>query len=149
MEVKIGEDEPLYSISKAAGLLNISVPTLRMYEREGLIIPFKKESNQRLYSWSDLKRVECIRSAINEEKISIQGLKLLYSLIPCWDILNCPLSKRETCRAYELRNDPCWMLSRKGVTCSDKSCRDCEAYKDYSGHGSIQESIMNISKKKE
>ncbi|MFH2031950.1 MAG: MerR family DNA-binding transcriptional regulator [Bacteroidota bacterium] len=40
--------EPKYTISSAANLLGISVHTMRMYEKEGLIIPFKKESNQRL-----------------------------------------------------------------------------------------------------
>ena len=43
-------NSPKYTISSAATLLGISVHTLRMYEREGLIIPFKKESGQRLYS---------------------------------------------------------------------------------------------------
>jgi predicted site-specific integrase-resolvase len=40
--------EPVFSISTAAKLLDVSVHTLRMYEREGLIIPFKKDSSQRL-----------------------------------------------------------------------------------------------------
>ncbi len=78
----ISKKEPIYSISTAAKLLGISVPTLRVYEKEGLIIPFKKESNQRLYSQADLERVECIRNGINEKKISVNGIKAMYSLIP-------------------------------------------------------------------
>jgi len=65
-------DEPKYTISNAAKLMGISVHTLRMYEREGLIIPFKKESNQRLYSDRDLERVKCIRKTINDDKIHIE-----------------------------------------------------------------------------
>jgi hypothetical protein len=34
-------DQPVYTIGIVAKLLGISIPTLRMYEREGLIIPHK------------------------------------------------------------------------------------------------------------
>ena len=51
--VNVKMDEPKYTISNAAKLAGISIHTLRMYEREGLIIPFKKTSNQRLYSRSE------------------------------------------------------------------------------------------------
>ncbi len=39
---KIQDEEPIFPISTAAKLLNISLHTLRMYERERLIISFKK-----------------------------------------------------------------------------------------------------------
>ena len=79
-------DIPLYPISSAAKLLNISVHTLRMYEKNGLILPYKKESNHRLYSESDIDRLKCIRKAINQRKISINGIKTLYAMIPCWQV---------------------------------------------------------------
>ena len=63
-------DEPKYTISMAAKLSGISIHTLRMYEREGLIIPFKKDSNQRLYTDRDIERIACIRKTINEDKIN-------------------------------------------------------------------------------
>ena len=34
--MEISKQEPIYSISTAAKLLGISVPTLRVYEKEGL-----------------------------------------------------------------------------------------------------------------
>jgi MerR family transcriptional regulator/heat shock protein HspR len=45
-EINVAHNEPIFPISTAAKLLNISVHTLRMYEREGLFIPYKKDSNQ-------------------------------------------------------------------------------------------------------
>jgi hypothetical protein len=42
MSIQLPLNEPLFPIRTAAKLLNISVHTLRMYEKEGLIIPFKK-----------------------------------------------------------------------------------------------------------
>ncbi|MCX8056055.1 MAG: MerR family transcriptional regulator, partial [Ignavibacteria bacterium] len=83
------KDKPKYKISEAAKILGISVHTLRMYEREGLILPFKKTTNQRLYSEKDIERLKCIRNSINEKKISIEGIKRIFSLIPCWAIVNC------------------------------------------------------------
>ena len=69
----IDSNNPIYTISNAAKLLDISAHTLRMYEREGLLIPFRKNSNQRLYSDKDLERVKCIKNTINEDKINIEG----------------------------------------------------------------------------
>ena len=61
--------EPLFPISTAAKLLNVSVQTLRLYEKEGLVISFKKSSKHRLYSKADIERIECIRKAITEKKM--------------------------------------------------------------------------------
>ena len=46
----------MYSIGTVARMLGISVFTLRKYEREGLIVSFKKKSGHRLYSASDVER---------------------------------------------------------------------------------------------
>ncbi|MDP2207725.1 MAG: MerR family DNA-binding transcriptional regulator, partial [Bacteroidota bacterium] len=37
-------NEPVYSIGTAADLVGLSVQMLRLYEAEGLILPFKKSS---------------------------------------------------------------------------------------------------------
>ncbi|MDZ7764938.1 MAG: MerR family transcriptional regulator [Melioribacteraceae bacterium] len=57
------KDKPIYPIRTAAELLGISIHTLRMYEREGLIIPHKTSGNQRSYSQDDIERIECIRQS--------------------------------------------------------------------------------------
>jgi len=139
-------EEPVYSISTAARLLKISVHTLRMYEREGLIVPFKKESNQRLYSKSDIERIECIRSAINDRKISINGIKTMYSLIPCWNIVQCSKENRNKCKAFNEHSKPCWSYAHKGNECNDRNCRDCEVYTKYSQCSEIKELIKSISR---
>jgi len=140
----IPKEEPIYSISTAAKLLGISVPTLRVYEKEGLIIPFKKESNQRLYSQADLDRVECIRSAINEKKISVNGIKAIYSLIPCWEVVNCSQEDRSVCGAFNSEDRPCWTFSHPNTICENRSCRECEVYSNYSNCGTIKNLLKNI-----
>ncbi len=143
-----GPEEPLYSISKAAKILDISVHTLRMYEREGLIVPHRKESNHRLYSRSDIQRLICIRNSINVSKLSIAGIQTIYSMIPCWSIKNCEASDRENCEAYRNHSKACWMYKHKENECSNDQCRDCLVYKDYADCGKIKESIINLSRKK-
>lgn len=143
--MEISREEPIYSISTAAKLLGISVPTLRVYEKEGLIIPYKTEGNQRHYSQADLERVECIRTAINEKKISINGIKAIYSLIPCWEVVHCSDEDRSDCGAYNSDEKPCWTFEHPNTICEDKSCRDCVVYKNHSNCGNIKDLLKNIS----
>ncbi|MEJ5351047.1 MAG: MerR family transcriptional regulator [Melioribacteraceae bacterium] len=143
---RIEDKEPIFPISAAAKLLNISVHTLRMYEREGLIIPFKKESNQRLYSKSDLERIECIRKAINESKISINGIKTLYSLIPCWEVVKCSIKDRKNCKAYKGHSEPCWSYEHPKTICEKRDCRECDVYQKYTQCSEIKELIKSISR---
>ena len=137
---------PLYPISSAAKILEISVHTLRMYEKEGLIIPFKKVSNHRLYSKADIDRLRCIRKSINENKISIAGIKTIYSLIPCWEITKCSLKDRENCEAFNTHSRPCWSFKHADNLCGEKDCRHCDAYNLYSECGMIKKLITSYVK---
>ena len=139
-------EEPLYSIGKTARLLNISVHTLRMYERERLIVPFKKSTSHRLYSRSDIEKINCIRSAINERKLSIAGIRLIYSLIPCWDIKKCSVKERDNCPAYTLNSEPCWSYKHSGNVCAESICRECTVYNEYTDCHKVKESIRNLSR---
>lgn len=140
----IKEETPVYSISSAAELLGISVHTLRMYEREALIIPFKKDSSHRRYSKQDIEKIECIREAINKEKISIAGIKRIYSLIPCWEVVKCPVIDKVNCEAFNGHSKPCWAINHRDNYCSGKSCRDCDVYTNYAECSKIKEKIKEI-----
>jgi len=137
-------NNPKYTISNAAKLLNISVHTMRMYEREGLIIPFKKESGQRLYSDKDVERIRCIRVSINEEKLNIQGIRKVLSLIPCWTIVKCSESEKINCNAYSSSVKPCWMYNHKDNICKEKNCRECEVYHSLGTCESIKNKIKEL-----
>jgi len=139
-------DTPLYSIGTAARLLGISVHTMRMYERAGLIVPFKKETQQRLYTDRDIERLRCIRTAINEEKMSIEGIRRVLSLIPCWAIVHCTEADQAACPAYNGHSEPCWSLKKKGDFCSSRDCRSCEVYNDYGDCGSVKNRLKELLK---
>jgi MerR family transcriptional regulator/heat shock protein HspR len=144
--MKPNSDTPLYSIGTAARLLGISVHTMRMYERSGLIVPYKNRTHQRLYSDNDIERLRCVRSAINVQKISIEGIRRVLSLIPCWAIVHCTAADRESCPAYNGHPEPCWALRKKGSFCSERDCRTCEVYTDFGDCGSIKERIKDLLK---
>jgi MerR family transcriptional regulator/heat shock protein HspR len=110
-----------------------------MYEKEGLIIPFKKKSNHRLYSEADIERLTCIRRAIKEQKISINGIKTIYSLIPCWDIIKCSQKDRENCDSYKSHSKPCWSFVHTENVCGTLNCRECEVYRNYAECKTLKE----------
>lgn len=147
MKENINISTPIYPIRTAAQLLGISVPTLRMYEKEGLIIPHKTEGNQRIYSENDLERLRCIRRAINESKISINGIKTIYSLIPCWEVVKCSEEDRKNCPSFNDHEQPCWTFRHPGTTCETRDCKECEVYTEFAQCGSIKNLIKKISGK--
>lgn len=64
-------------ISIAASLAGCHPRTLRIYEEEGLLEPVRTQTNIRLYSDTDLKRVRCIRYLTQVRGVNLAGVKLL------------------------------------------------------------------------
>ena len=138
------DTSPLYTIGTVARLLGVSVHTLRMYERKDLVIPSHAESGQRRYSQNDIDRLKCIRSAINVDKISIEGIRRVFMLIPCWAIVSCPPEDRDACSAYTGHGGPCWSAERTAGFCQARVCRDCPVYSEFAECGSIKEKVKEL-----
>jgi len=143
-DIKIDYKDPVFPISTAAKILNISVHTLRMYERAGLFIASRKKSHQRLFSKADIERIECIRHSINELKISINGIKAIYSLIPCWIIFKCSVEERQNCEAFKGHTNPCWSCYHSNTIQKKQECRECEVYQKYSECENIKMLLKEI-----
>ena len=133
----------MYTIGEAADVLGIAIPTIRMYEREGLIIPYRRCSRHRRFSQADLDRIRCIRTMINRDKVSIAGIRHMLSLIPCWTIKNCPPEARERCSAFAQHDKPCWMVSGKSWDCRSAECRDCPVYTEVGSCDAIKKAIIS------
>lgn len=144
----IDDNSPLFSIGVVADLLQISVPTVRLYEAEGLIIPFKKGSKHRLYSQNDIQRLKCIREAITNKGYSIAGIKALYSMIPCWSIKDCSIEERNDCQAFKEFSNPCWSYKHKDNICELQNCVFCEVYSSHYQCISIKETIKQKTSQK-
>jgi hypothetical protein len=128
---------PLYPLRVAAELTGTSVYALRQYVDLGLIIPYKTQSNRRMYSKVDIKRILCIRKSIDKQGLNIAGVKAMLAAVPCWIIKPCPEEDRNQCDAYTSLDKPCWQVTVKGPTCQNVDCRVCDVYR-------LQEECSNL-----
>jgi MerR family transcriptional regulator, heat shock protein HspR len=119
--------EPVYTIGIAAKKLGVSVHSLRLYESEGLLRPFKTETGRRLYSDLEIEKVLCIRQMIQEDGLNFEGIRRLLALVPCWKIRDCDASTEKRCNAFENRKKPCWATEEKCLHPLEH-CRDCDVY---------------------
>jgi MerR family transcriptional regulator/heat shock protein HspR len=108
--------------------LGLSFSALRMYEGEGLLLPYRTSTGRRIYSLADLEWVDCIRNAIKERGLNIEGIREILSLIPCWDIYQCSAEVRESCEGYLSSLKPCWSLTKKACSRGAQDCRACDVY---------------------
>lgn len=137
---------PVFTIGTVAKMLEVSVQTIRLYEAEGLILPYKTETGRRMYSMWDLERLECIRRMILEGGLNITGIKKLMSLVPCWEFKGGLDDDCKECPAYYEAEGPCWSLKYVGAKCMDQDCRECHVYRINFSCGKIKEILYGHKK---
>ena len=69
-----------YTISVIAEIYDIHPQTLRLYEREGLLKPSRSEGNTRLYTDTDLERLEIILSLTRELGVNLAGVEIILNM---------------------------------------------------------------------
>ena len=67
-------------ISAVAEKYEIHPQTLRMYEREGLLLPSRSEGNTRLYTDDDLQRLEVILELTRELGVNLAGVEIILNM---------------------------------------------------------------------
>ena len=72
---------PIISISVAAKLLKLHPRTLMLYEKTGLLAPYRTQTSRRLYSKDDLAILHFIKFLTQEKRISLQGVLSLLKAI--------------------------------------------------------------------
>src|SRR5215470_16253566 len=85
--------EGAYMISAVAEMYGIHPQTLRLYEREGLLKPSRTEGNTRLYTESDLKRLEFILSLARDLGVNIAGIAIILSMRERMEEMNRQMSE--------------------------------------------------------
>ena len=73
------EMDAVYVISVAASLAGMHPQTLRIYERRGLIEPFRTPGGTRRYSDADLERLSLIQD-LTGQGVNIEGVKRIMEL---------------------------------------------------------------------
>jgi MerR family transcriptional regulator/heat shock protein HspR len=69
-----------YMISSVAEQYEIHPQTLRLYEREGLLKPSRSEGNTRLYTDSDLERLEVILHLTRDLGVNLAGVEIILNM---------------------------------------------------------------------
>jgi len=69
-----------YMISAVAELYKIHPQTLRLYERHGLLKPSRSQGNTRLYTESDLERLEVILTLTREMGVNLAGIEVVLNM---------------------------------------------------------------------
>jgi MerR family transcriptional regulator, heat shock protein HspR len=69
-----------YTISTVADHYGIHQQTLRLYEREGLLSPSRSEGNMRLYTDSDLVRLELILGLTRDLGVNLAGVQIILNM---------------------------------------------------------------------
>lgn len=73
-------DEPCYVISIAAKLVDLHPQTLRYYERLGLVVPSRTKGRVRLYSPSDVERLQRISRLVDELGVNLAGVEVILNM---------------------------------------------------------------------
>jgi len=69
-----------YMISAVAEMFNIHPQTLRLYEREGLLVPSRSEGNTRFYTQEDLERLETILNLTRDLGVNLAGVEIILNM---------------------------------------------------------------------
>lgn len=81
METMFGRNEPIFIISVAARMLGVRTQTLRYYERIGLIEPSRTKGNQRVFSRSDIEKVQRIRNLMEDLGVNLAGVEVVLNML--------------------------------------------------------------------
>ncbi|MGO9642447.1 MAG: heat shock protein transcriptional repressor HspR [Candidatus Acidiferrales bacterium] len=69
-----------YMISAVAELYKLHPQTLRLYERVGLLKPSRSQGNTRLYTDTDLERLEVILTLTREMGVNLAGIEIILNM---------------------------------------------------------------------
>jgi MerR family transcriptional regulator, heat shock protein HspR len=69
-----------YMISSVAELYKVHPQTLRLYERHGLIKPSRSEGNTRLYTESDIERLEVVLNLARDMGVNLAGIEIILNM---------------------------------------------------------------------
>jgi MerR family transcriptional regulator/heat shock protein HspR len=69
-----------YMISVVAKTYEVHPQTLRLYERLGLLKPSRSDGNTRLYTESDLMRLETILSLTRDLGVNLAGVEVILNM---------------------------------------------------------------------
>jgi len=114
-------------IGAVAQHFNVSVDLLRLYEREGLLIPIKSAKGTRYFSQEDFEWIGTLLRLVREARLNFAGIRHLLALLPCWELHECDASQKQACPVKNSGGVPCWV---KHSCCNtERDCYECTVYR--------------------
>ena len=113
-------------IGEVARHFDVSVDLLRLYEREGLLIPLKSAKGTRYFTEIDYPWIATVLRLVREARLNFAGIRHLLALLPCWDIRRCTENSKHECSVAAGATEPCWMNHN---CCSPGDCYACDVYR--------------------
>ncbi len=105
----------------------ISVDLLRLYEREGIVIPLKSPKGTRYFTRLDYPWIATVLRLVREARLNFAGIRHLLALLPCREIRSCEGSVKPNCSMNAGASDPCWVHKNCCTPAGD--CYLCEVYR--------------------
>ena len=72
-------DYPLYTVGQATEFLGVNSPTLRRWEREGLVSPHRTDGGQRRYTRKELDQLQEV-AQLSDEGVTPAGIRKVLEL---------------------------------------------------------------------
>jgi MerR family transcriptional regulator/heat shock protein HspR len=79
--MKYQDSDPLFTISVAGQLTNLHPRTLMLYEKAGLVKPFRTKTDRRHYSQANLDKIKFIHYLTQEKRVNLAGIKILFKIL--------------------------------------------------------------------
>jgi MerR family transcriptional regulator/heat shock protein HspR len=138
------EKAKLIKIGDVARHFRISVDLLRLYEREGLLIPVRSPGNTRYYTEKDYVWIGTILRLVRQARLNFAGIRHLLALLPCWKMKDCAQTK-QTCAYVRDATAPCWMNRHCCDKASTRVCYDCEVYRSAPNCENLKALLVNVN----
>jgi len=118
---------PVIKIGAVARHFGVSPDLLRMYEREGLLLPVKSQYGTRFYTAADLPWIGQLLRLVREARLTLSQIRRVLAGIPCDEGLQCG-ERKQACDEERDRAWPCWRDSTPCGTTAD-DCYACSVYR--------------------
>ena len=97
----IHADKPVFTLSVAADLLGMHPRTLRIYEEERLVVPYRTDTQRRRYSQNDIRRFQFIQHLTQQLHVNLAGVRIILEMLEELDKLGVDYTQR----LYEMAED--------------------------------------------
>ena len=81
----------LIKIGTVAQDFAISPDLLRLYEREGLLVPLRSRGGTRYFTRQDYPWIATVMHLVRKGRLNLSGIRHLLGMITCWKQRECPV----------------------------------------------------------